>query len=201
MGDNEPTSDTTTDDAEREPWRLSPAAILALPGGGWRYFRKYGIAGSWSHINSREAHPFIQFCKYVTCGFAATFALLGVSYALMWTVLPGFEGMTLANGQLIDDVTRERNNMYANAIAFIPSNFVAYFLNVLWVFEGGRHNRWKEFGLFSLISAISFFAGLLGGPKLIIGVLGWSTHVSQFSFMVTSALVNFVCRKFLIFAR
>ncbi|MEM0897970.1 MAG: GtrA family protein [Verrucomicrobiota bacterium] len=185
----------------RPPWRPTPKALFLLPLQGWRYFCEHGIAGSWKHINSREAHPFIQFCKYVTCGFAATFVLIGVSYALMYTVLPAFSGMTLANGDPVTDEIRERNNIYANAIAFIPSNFVAYFLNVAWVFEGGRHNRWKEFGLFTLISAISFFAGLFGGPKLIIGIFGLSTHLSQLSFMVTSALVNFVCRKFLIFAR
>ncbi|MEM9479726.1 MAG: GtrA family protein [Verrucomicrobiota bacterium] len=193
-------SSTSTPSA-RAPWRPTPKALLALPFEGWRYFLEHGIPGSWKHINSREAHPFIQFCKYGTCGVAATVVLMGVALVLMRTVYPAFSDMTLADGSPVDQEARERNSVIANSIAFIPSNFVAYFLNVAWVFESGRHNRWKEFSLFTLVSAISFFAGLFAGPLLLIGMFGLPTMVSQVSLIVTSALVNFVCRKFLIFAR
>ena len=43
--------------------------------------------------------------------------------------------------------------------AFLVSNFVAYILNVLFVFKPGRHTRLKEFGLFYLASGISFAIG------------------------------------------
>ncbi len=105
-----------------------------------------------------------------------------------------------SNGAPITDALRERNLIIANAIAFPFSNSAAYFLNVRWVFTQGRHHPVREFLLFTLISGCSFFAGLLGGPKLI-GWFGVPSLVAQASFMITSALVNFVCRKFLVFAK
>ena len=66
--------------------------------------------------------------------------------------------------------------------------------------ESGRHSRVREFTFFTLIAFASFCAGLFGGPFLI-HKFGINSHLSQVGLVVTSALVNFVCRKFLVFKR
>ncbi len=147
---------------------------------------------------TRDAPAVIQFGKYGMCGVASVVVLLACTYSLTYTLLPAMEGMTV-DGAPISDALRERNLMLANIIAFLPSNLTAYALNALWVFTPGRHSRWTEFGLFTGISAVAFAAGLVG-PKLI-GWFGVSTHFAELSLVVTSALVNFVCRKFLVFLK
>jgi putative flippase GtrA len=52
--------------------------------------------------------------------------------------------------------------------------------------------------LFFGIAALANFAGLLGGPMLI-KWFGIPTWMSQGTFVFTSFLVNFLCRKFFIF--
>ena len=65
-------------------------------------------------------------------------------------------------------------------------------------FTGGRHHRVIEFLIFTAINVVSGAAGIFAGPMLR-GVLGTSWWLAQASLIVTSALVNFVCRKFLVF--
>jgi putative flippase GtrA len=107
-------------------------------------------------------------------------------------VSPAFEGLPqqeLAHNQIM-----------ANVVALALSNMVAYVTNVLWVFTGGRHNRWIEFGLFTLVNAVSGLAGIFAGPFLRVHLpIGWT--VAQAALIITSTLVNFVCRKFLVFQR
>ena len=71
---------------------------------------------------------------------------------------------------------------------------------LIWVFTGGRHNRFREFLLFTLVSSFSFSAGLVGGPQLI-RWFGISTHLAQASFVASSAMVNFIVRKLFVFQR
>ncbi|NNE92056.1 MAG: GtrA family protein [Verrucomicrobiales bacterium] len=164
----------------------------------WTHFRKNGLRETFRLINSREAPGFVQFCKYGTCGVLATVVQLGVAVAIGATEwFPAFEGLV---GRDIPDDIREYNLKICNLIAFPFSNLAAYYLNTLWVFTPGRHSKWKEFWLFTLISGISFGAGLFGGPELI-GWFGIPSWAAQLGFVITSALVNFVCRKFLIFLK
>jgi putative flippase GtrA len=164
-----------------------------------KYVTSHSIRETVGWINSKESPGLIQFVKYGICGIASTIVVLGLWKLLGSTILPCFTGMELADGSLIDEATRKRNNILVNLIAFMPANFVAFFLNVLWVFEPGRHSKLKEFSLFTLISGFSFGAGVIGGPELLIGVFGLPSIVSQLGLVVTSALVNFVCRKMFIF--
>jgi putative flippase GtrA len=99
----------------------------------------------------------------------------------------------------LDDALKEKHAIWSNLIAFPFSNLFAYFTNVRFVFTTGRHSRAQEIGLFSLISFVSFFAGLMSGPILI--SRGLNPWLAQFGFLVASALVNFVSRKFLVFSR
>ena len=158
---------------------------------------EHGWSDTLSWLHSRDAPGTVQFMKYVLCGLAATFITLVIVIALGATVLPAFDGLV---GYEIPKEQRQFNLTLANLISFPFANVVVYFLNVFWVFTPGRHSRWREFWLFTSISAVSFGAGLFGGPLLIgwFNIPSWS---AQLGFMVTSALVNFACRKFLIFEK
>lgn len=135
-----------------------------------------------------------QFIKYAVFGFLATVVQTGVFYLFAFFVWPQALDDTLA------DATRRNYAVYSNLAAFPFSNTFAYVTNALWVFTGGRHSRLVEFGLFQLVSFLSFGAGLLGGPQLI-QWFGISTHLAQGGLIASSALFNFILRKFVIFAR
>ena len=112
--------------------------------------------------------------------------------------------------EAIDDLSsfkrkeiRQRHIMINNTIAFLTSGFVAYFLNVMFVFTPGRHAKWMEVFLFILVSAVSYVGGY-AAVQLIFNWFGDGRLLSvfaNFGFAFASALVNFVCRKFLIFAK
>ncbi|MFV1995411.1 MAG: GtrA family protein [Verrucomicrobiales bacterium] len=172
-------------------WRTVSGDLEAL----WNHLLEDGWLGFVPWLNSRDAPATIQFLKYGVSGGLATFVNVAIVVVLGVTLLPVFPGLI---GESIPDPVRETNMKIANLIAFPFANFAAYYLNVLWVFTPGRHSRWKEFWLFTLISAISFGAGMFGGPELI-GWFGAPSWVAQAGFVVTAALVNFVCRKFLVF--
>ena len=148
-------------------------------------------------ILTRNAPVFVQFVKYGVSGVLSMAVLLAIVLGLSATVIPALDWSTI-DGEPISDTLRQRNLVINNIIAFPFSNFAAYLLNVWLVFTPGRHSRSRELGIFTLISGISFFAGLFGGP-LLIARFGIPTFFAQLSFAVTSALVNFVCRKFIVF--
>lgn len=163
----------------------------------WNHLMDDGWTGFVPWMHSRDAPATVQFIKYGISGVVATLFQLGIAVVLGSTLFPTFEGLV---GESIPDLLRERNLKIANLLAFPFANMVAYYVNVLWVFTPGRHSRWREFWLFTGVSALSFGAGLFGGPKLI-GWFGVPSGVAQAGFIVTSALVNFVCRKFLVFSK
>ncbi len=83
-------------------------------------------------------------------------------------------------------------------MAFMVSNLVAYVLNVRFVFKAGKHSRRKEIALFYLVSGISVGIGIAIGASLI----SWFGLSYGFSFVakaVSTTLINFVARKFIIF--
>ena len=141
----------------------------------------------------------MQLLKYGMCGLASTIILLVIVIGLSLTFIPALDG-SLIDGQQISDAQRQHNLIINNLIAFPFSNLVNYLLNVRIVFVPGRHSRTVEFAIFTAISAVSFLAGLLGGPFLV-GRFGLPSLLAQFMLVTTSALVNFLCRKFLVFSR
>lgn len=144
------------------------------------------------YFHSKDAPFVVQFAKYGFCGVVATLAHTAAAWWFSRHWYPAFAGAS-------DDVLKW-NQIYANLWALPIGNVVAYATNVLWVFTGGRHNRWKEFGLFTLINVVSGVAGILAGPFLRNALqTGW--WVAQVMLIVTSALVNFICRKFLVFRK
>ena len=145
-------------------------------------------------LKSRQVPGLIQFAKYGFCGVIATVTHIAIVYAIGLTVNP-------AVGEQIPKELKETRTMWNNTAAFFLSGVVAYLLNVAFVFSPGRHDKHIEVFLFFAISAVSFFAGLFAIP-LIFGAIDTNKNIEHYAnlgFIITSALVNFVCRKFIVF--
>lgn len=156
-----------------------------------RFFQENDWRTILERMNARDTHPLIQFIKYVVCGFGAFFFSQIIWLALSIWVWPSL------SSDIPQDV-RALNSAYSNTVAFIFGNFFAYYTNSKWVFTPGRHGRLVEFLLFTAISSVSFFVGLMAGPYLI-HRYGISTLLAQLFNQVTSVMVNFICRKFVVF--
>jgi putative flippase GtrA len=88
--------------------------------------------------------------------------------------------------------------MRSNWFAFLISNMVVYLINIAWVFEPGRHPWFVELTMFYLVSAISIFLGTW--------LMGWLIKrfglLTTFAFganLVTSLMINYALRRFVIF--
>jgi len=152
------------------------------------------------HVLSHDAHPLVQFGKYVTCGVAAVIIHLSVVYILGFTLFP-------AIGVDMPIEVKQLNGTINNVIAFFVSGVVVYWLNIKFVFKSGRHHVYLEIFLFFAISAIPL-AAASGVNWLIyhysemlrqINMFEYVEHIANFGFIVTSAMVNFLARKFIIF--
>ena len=108
------------------------------------------------------------------------------------------------------DIERKKNSFINNTIAFALSTVVAYILNVAFVFTSGRHSKQKEIILFVGVSLTSYVGGMvavdlvfryLGNIEALAGVTRFLSVIANLGFAVTSAMVNYVCRKFIIFQK
>lgn len=148
--------------------------------------------------------PLVQFLKYAACGGVAMAADMLTFFLVAWLLFPALtENDVLVRlfhlkVVAVPDYLRTINFCLANGISFLVSNLVAYILNVLFVFERGRHSRRKEVGLFYLVSAVSVGIGVAVGAILIQG-FGLSTTFSYIAKVVFTTLINFVARKYVIF--
>ena len=153
---------------------------------------------------SRDAHPVVQFIKYGMAGGLATAVDIVVFYFLSWKVLPALT----ANDQLVEllglsitpvsEGVRQWHYVANRVMTFMVSNFTAYVANVLWVFTPGRHSRIKEIALFYAVSGISFFIA----TALTTGMIRWfgcTTSTALLVNIVCSLMINYVCRKYVVF--
>ncbi len=163
-----------------------------LLGQGWRFFRENGFGPSLAAINSRDAHPFIQFCKYAVCGVGAL--------ALHTTVFSLLGKFLFPMGQELDDSLRAKHSMINNGIAFLFSNTFVYWLNTKWVFTPGRHSKLVEFLIFTLVNAPGAIAGT-AIMAFLLHSLHWPTSLAFAGFVLPNVLINFLCRKFFIFKK
>ncbi len=185
------------------------------------------MASLWTQMTTREASPAVQFIKYALCGTAATAANAVFFFLLSWLVIPALGPDDLAVRVLglapaaIPDALRAQHAMVNNVLAFLPSNLVAYLLNILWVFRAGRRyplvdralaglglaarpgdcggaHRVVEIALFYAVSAIAIAAGtvLMG---MLIRLFGMTTTAAFGAQAVASVLINYVVRKHVIF--
>ncbi len=127
-------------------------------------------------------------------------------YLFAWFVLPALSaddpvvrllGLT---APALDEIVRSQRFIANSAIAFVFSNLTAYVIDVLWVFHPGRHKRIVEIGLFYAVSLTSVVVGTALGWFLI-RRLEFSTTASYACKMLASLMINYVCRKFLVFKR
>ncbi len=153
---------------------------------------------------SHDTHPVIQFIKYGIAGGCATATDIIVFFLLSWLLIPGLTQndpivrLFHLNVLPLDRLTQEHHFYINRSLTFLVSNFVAYILNILFVFKPGRHSKLKEFGLFYLVSGIAFVVGTgLGGG--LIRFLHLTTSAAFLANMVASLAINYAGRKFIIF--
>ena len=151
-----------------------------------------------------DAHPVVQFIKYGMAGGLATVVDLLITFILCWKFLPALTsddrlvqvlGIAITP---IDEAFRSRNYFINCFLSFMVANFVAYVVNVLWVFESGRHSRKKELALFYAVSGLSFLVGTMLATGLI-EFVGMQTSYAKIVNMFASVMINYAGRKKFIF--
>jgi len=152
----------------------------------------------------REAGPLVQFIKYGLAGGMATAVHIAIFHLAAWKLFPALQ----ANDWFVkifklrvdreDDKLRARNSMIDNGLAFLISNFVAYVINIYWVFEPGKHVWYVQISLFYLVSGVSIVIGtaMMGW---LIRRFGMSTTYAFLANLVSALLINYAMRKYVIF--
>ena len=151
----------------------------------------------------KEAGPLVQFIKYGISGGIAT-----VTHIIIFFLLAAFVFKALGEDDIavkylklppvLDDAVRGRNTAINNVIGFMFSNFVAYILNIFWVFEAGKHKKSAEIAMFYAVSGASLGIGTALAWALI-EFTGMATTYAFGVNVVVSVMINFVARKFFIF--
>lgn len=149
-------------------------------------------AVAFEELKIKEGPLWAQFFKYGLCGVLSTLVLV-----LVMLMFQFFAPEFMSNDLLVAE--RQVNLRIALFSAFVPANLFAYFTNKWLVFTSGKHGFWREIGIFTVISIISFTGGEVG--KVWMVNAGFENWAAAGAFAVSSALVNFVARKFLVFAR
>ncbi|MGA0334011.1 MAG: GtrA family protein [Kiritimatiellia bacterium] len=173
----------------------------------------WNVKGWLLAILSHERHPLLQFIRYGIAGVAAMLAnvlffwvgihlLFPVSPEVLQTVESAGREWTGIRDWLSSLAHDPEVAAYvkANTLAFLTSNVVAYLLNFKWVFEGGRHSRHLEIILFFAVSLFSFVLGT-AIASVMVGSYGINEYVAKCSDVVAAILINYLCRKFLVFKK
>jgi putative flippase GtrA len=151
-----------------------------------------------------KEHRGIQFAKYIVCGGLAFMTDITIFYLLAVFVVPAltpddiFARLTGLNVDPISEGLRLRNFWIGKTASFCTANIVAYVLNVLFVFQGGKHKVHHEIALFFGVSFVSFLLGTWSGDALI-RFFGIQTTVSTLTAVVFATLINYGGRKYFIF--
>ncbi len=101
--------------------------------------------------------------------------------------------------RLSQELVSQHTNVF-NTIAFIPSSLVAFFTNRILVFGAGKHPIALEFLIYSMISTVSYLGGIKGSAW-IVESLNTPSYIGSIIFGVSTAIINFFCRKFIIFRK
>ncbi|RKX33237.1 MAG: hypothetical protein DRP22_00685 [Verrucomicrobia bacterium] len=166
--------------------------------------RNEAIRSLIKQFTGRQAHPAIQFIKYGIGGAIATLVDVLVFYLCAWMIFPALRDDDFAVKLLslpvraVSESLRSRNFVIDSIIAFIFSNLTAYLINIVWVFTPGRHRRHVEIALFYAVSVTSIAIGT-GVGWMLITMLGTSTTFSYIAKMVAAVMINYVCRKYVVF--
>jgi putative flippase GtrA len=158
---------------------------------------------------SRKDCPYTQFAKYVLCGGMSVVVDATLFYLLAWLVFPCLQvGDPMTRllegfGFTVRQVSAEivvRNYWIIKCFCFFASNLTVYILNVLYVFESGKHRRHHEVLLFFSISLFVFLGGTWMGT-LLIKTAGWHTTYAYIFVLALGVVTNYALRKFLVFKR
>jgi putative flippase GtrA len=106
---------------------------------------------------------------------------------------------TFYGDYIADDLPREilkTHLAYVMFIGFVLANIVAYITNRMFVFTPSVRHWTMEFLIFLAVSGVSFYAGNYAKDWFIDA--GLNKDVAALSFVVASALVNFLARKYLV---
>jgi putative flippase GtrA len=167
----------------------------------------WDVKGWLKAILSREPHPLLQFIRYGIAGVAAMIANVGFFVICSRWIFVNPDGASSTPVEFTGLVNwlsemgqdpRVANYVKANVVAFLTSNVVAYILNFKWVFQSGRHSRHLEIFLFFLVSLISFVIGT-AVASILVGSFGVHPYIAKGSDIVFAILINYLCRKFLVF--
>jgi len=155
-------------------------------------------------FKGHEHTPLVQFIKYGIAGAIATVVDAVIFFYCAWKILPALGAndplprfLHLAVTQVAEDV-RDNNATLCRLIAFIFSNITAYLLNIKFVFEGGRHHRMVEIGMFYAVSGISLFVSTI----LMWALIHWFFTPTSYAYLVNilvSLAINYALRKFVVF--
>jgi len=155
-------------------------------------------------LTSKEHGPGVQFLKYAVAGGIATVVHIFIFYTLAYKFIPALAPddilsrlITIPPHGLTDGV-RSLHAAIDNFCAFMVSNTVVYVINIRWVFEAGRHSRFKEVAMFFAVSGFSVLIGT-GLQTLLIGEFGLGTSYAFFINAGVCLLINYAARKFFIF--
>lgn len=155
-------------------------------------------------ILREKDHAGIQFMKYVFCGGCAFATDIAVFYLLAIFVFPALTPDDVVARLLqlevepISEALRLRNFWIGKTCSFLGANIVAYVLNVLFVFKGGKHKVHHEIALFFVVSFLAFICSTWTGDALI-RFFGAQTTVSNITAIFFATLFNYTGRKFFIF--
>lgn len=151
-----------------------------------------------------DAGPVVQFIKYAIGGGIATSVDIFFFYAMSWLVIPALREndpiVKLLRLQVrpVTEDQRSRRFVINTCVAFLFSNLAAYFINIFWVFHAGKYPWYVEMAMFYAVSGVSIFIGTFLG-WLLIRMFHLSTTSSYVTKMIASLLINYACRKFIIF--
>ena len=157
-----------------------------------------------NQFRSREHTPLVQFIKYGIAGVIATLVHTVIFFFCSWQFLPALgsnDPLALlfhVDMPEVADAIRARNATWNNLIAFFFSNLTAYLINIKWVFEGGRHHRLVEIGMFYAVSGLSLVTGTFL-QWILIHYHSWPTSFAFGINILVSLLINYGLRKFVVF--
>lgn len=158
-----------------------------------RYLRRRGNSAS-------------QVIKYIFCGGISVAVDQVTFYLLAWLVFPclrlsdpvaKFLVWLGATVQEVNDTELQRNYWIIKVICFLVSNAAVYVLNVLYVFEAGRHRRPVEVLLFYLMSMVQFVFIWLGNVLII--RFGWEVTYSNVAMLILGIITNYLLKKNVVF--
>jgi putative flippase GtrA len=145
----------------------------------------------WKRWLDRDTRPAAQFVRYGLVGASATILDLLIFSLLSLWVFPSID-------RELGDALRAERSKINYSIAFFAATLYTYVINARFVFVPGRHHKFIEFALFLTVSGLSFALGFAVIDFLILRYSA-PTLAAKLASIVVCVLINYACRRFLIF--